>query len=167
MVKSYKIMQLRSVSREVPIFGECVIESFLHQGMLRPPTQTFDFSLVECAQPFNIPAMVQYVNSNPQAVLVSAQGSAREERVYGERVLIRHRLDIAMIVDAEVIHLETGRCEYETTWQSRTLRYYLAKDLRIQREEVMSWDYIMFGLGISRTPSILGRQVLSRSESGN
>ena len=126
-VKLYRIIQISGKPRQVPIYGAVSIESYLHQGKLRPPVEAVVYTVLIKTKPYRIPAMVQYVKTRPCTLAVITKGVIGEEQVYEDRVHTARNPVVGSIIEAEVVDLEPGRLEFETVHQNNRLFYYLPK----------------------------------------
>ena len=117
LVRSYQLCIFQGKQAELPPYGQVKIKSFLYQGKLRPIAQTADYHIISEAEPFIIPAIVQYAKTGPLTVSISAKGVIGEERVYEERVHVKRVPRVGDILQAEVVALPSGRLELEAEYQ--------------------------------------------------
>ena len=71
---------------ELPLFSQVTIESFLYQERLRASAQTEDYRVISRAKPFKIPAVVHYVKSKINTVLISGKNMIGQQRIYEGRI---------------------------------------------------------------------------------
>lgn len=124
MVDTYQLGVFLGKQIELPLFGQVTNESFIHQGTLRAPAQLEDYRVISRAELFRIPAIVQYIKTKPNVVLISGKGIVGEQRIYKRRIQLRDLPYIGQIVKAEVLALPSERAELETEFQNVSYTYY-------------------------------------------